>query len=201
MITNYCRIRNKTITIRGEILFSDIDSSLDNFLHNAYAFLKPDYPKFYKMDNLSKLGFLAAEILVREGNLKQHASHEVGVVLSNATASLDTDLRFQQSTKMVASPSLFVYTLPNIVVGEICIRHKITGENTFFVTPEFDPELLHLYTTSIFKQGHTQACIAGWVDILNEQHDAFLYLTEKENLAKGIEHSVSVLKKLYAHKT
>ncbi len=179
-------------------MFSDIDSSLDSFLLNAYAFLKPDYPKFYKMDNLSKLGFLAAEILVREGNLKRYASHEVGVVLSNGTASLDTDLRFQQSTKSVASPSLFVYTLPNIVVGEICIRHKITGENTFFVTPEFDPELLTLYTSSIFNQGHTQACIAGWVDVLDEQHDAFLYVTEKETPSQGIEQSTSILKKLYA---
>lgn len=198
MIENYCHIRNKTITVRGEILFSDIDSSLDSFLLNAYDFLKPDYPKFYKMDNLSKLGFLAAEILVREGNLKRYAPHEVGVVLSNGTASLDTDLRFLQSTKNVSSPALFVYTLPNIVIGEICIRHKITGENTFFVTPEFDPELLALYTSSIFKHGHTQACIAGWIDVLDEQHDAFLYVTEKETPSQGIEQSTSILKKLYA---
>ncbi|MBX2968006.1 MAG: hypothetical protein KF803_01430 [Cyclobacteriaceae bacterium] len=184
--------------MRGETLFNDGSSSFDDFLINAYEFLKADYPKFYKMDNLSKLGFLAAEALVHDRNLKQYSPETVAVVLSNSAASLDTDLRFLQSTKNVASPALFVYTLPNIVVGEICIRHKITGENTFFVTPSFDPEFLCFYAKSLFERNHVQACIAGWVDVLDEHHDVFLYLIEKESGSEGMEHNSDALKKLYA---
>ncbi|MBX2965378.1 MAG: hypothetical protein KF845_04470 [Cyclobacteriaceae bacterium] len=197
MITTYCHIRNKTILLKGETIFSNKQSLLGDFLINAYDFLKPNYPKFYKMDNLSKLGFLAAEVLLRDKTIKDYPTDAVAVVLSNATASLDTDYRFQQSAENVASPALFVYTLANIVAGEICIRHNITGENAFFVTPAFDAELLHLYTNSLLAQDDIHACLTGWVNVLDEQHDVFLYLTEKQHHNTGIEHTASALTKLY----
>ena len=44
------------------------------------------------------------------------------LVLSNANASLDVDLKYAKTMQTGASPALFVYTLPNIVIGEISIR-------------------------------------------------------------------------------
>lgn len=190
--------------LNGTLLFSGEGKALDLFLDEAYAFLKIDYPKFYKMDNLSKLGFLAAESLLINRKLSaEYPPDLVSIVLSNAHSSLDTDLRFLESTQNIASPALFVYTLPNIVAGEICIRHKIKGENAFFISPSFDPDLFHDYVTMIMAtsipdpQSETpRACIAGWVDVMGTQHDVFLYLLEK-NKAPLVEHSPANLKELY----
>jgi hypothetical protein len=213
VITHYCIIRNQTIICDGKILLAEKGNDLNNFLINAYLLLKVDYPKFYKMDNLSKLGWLAAEVILKDGRIVQDYSAEnVALVLSNAHASLDTDLRYTESTKTLASPALFVYTLPNIVAGEICIRHKIKGENAFFICPAFDPDLLVDYVNIVLesseaiadaqvsklsgKQSHAKACLSGWVDVIGEHHDVFLYLVEKSK-PESWKHTTGQLTELY----
>jgi hypothetical protein len=194
VITHFCTIRNHQIVLDGRVLFTDPSGNLDTFLQNAYSFLKIAYPKFYKMDTLSKLGFLASEALLQNRELtSEYAAEDVALVLSNAHASLEADLKYFQAAKTVASPALFVYTLSNIVAGEICIRHKIKGENAFFVSPQFDPLLITTYVDLIpsFK-----SCVAGWVDVLGEHHDVFLYLCER-NKPDSLPHTAGQIKQLY----
>jgi hypothetical protein len=195
VITHYCHIRNYNLVADGKVLVAGRQPLLE-FLEFTYHSLAINYPKFYKMDNLSKLGILAVEALVGKRVLsKEFEAEKIAVVLSNAHGSQDTDIRFQESAQSVASPSLFVYTLPNIVIGEICIRHKIKGENAFFVTPKFDSLLFAEYVESVI-QSATDICIAGWVDVLGEQHDVFLYLLDK-NARAGKIHSAQSLEELY----
>ena len=95
--------------------------------------------KFYKMDDLCKLGYVAASILFDEKDMVAGAAErrDTAIVLANEVSSLDSDMKHWEAIKNngTASPAVFVYTLPNLVLGEICIRHKIKGENTFFITP------------------------------------------------------------------
>ncbi len=150
------------------------------------------------MDRLSKLGFLAAEMLLKNVEITQHYKpQEVALVLSNAHASLDTDVRYLETTKTIASPSLFVYTLTNIVMGEICIRHGLKGENAFFVSPAFDADHIADYVDMVMAFDKTHACVAGWVDVMGDHHDVFLYLTEKQANPEALEHTAEHLKKLY----
>jgi hypothetical protein len=193
VITHYCRIVNKKILLDGVEIFQDSSKSQDDFFLSAYQALKIDYPKFYKMDNLSKAGFLAAEVLFRKaGKRDQYRDEKISIVLSNANGSLDTDVKYAASVKSIASPALFVYTLPNIVAGEICIRHKIKGENAFFVSETFDAELLASYVSMINPH---HLCVAGWVDVMGEHHDVLLYLLDNSNA--GLSHTASTLKELY----
>ena len=207
MITGYCIIRDHTVVYNGKIIFQG-ENKLNDFLDNAYSFFKINYPKFYKMDNLSKLGFLAAEVLLKERSLTtEYQAESVALVLSNAHASLDTDIRYAETAKTMGSPALFVYTLPNIVAGEICIRHKIKGENAFFVTPSFDADLMASYVDLVLTP-NTQApnpksqalspntCLCGWIDVMGEHHDVFLYLTEK-NKKTSLAHTADQLRQLY----
>lgn len=200
-ITSTCHIRHKKIILNNSIVYNDGHGNLDDFLESAYNYFKIDYPKFYKMDRLSKLGFLAAELLLETGNIKSYQPDQINIVLSNATSSLDTDIRYAESSKTISSPALFVYTLPNIVGGEICIRHKIKGENAFFISEQFDAELMESYVSSLMMpgggsaQGLPGSCVAGWVDVLHEHHDVFLYLVE--NSKPGMEHSAGQLRHLY----
>ena len=186
MITGHVVIRNYSIAVDGTKIFSG-ERPLENFLQAAYDHVKIDYPKFYKMDPLSRLGFLAAEILIRKHSISGYDPAAVAVVLSNCHSSLDSDQKYFEASRKAASPALFVYTLPNIVVGEICIRHKIKGENAFFVSERFDPELLADYVDVILSTGSAQVCLAGWVDVLNEHHDVFLYLIEKKLAGNACE--------------
>src|SRR5688572_2119938 len=196
-INRHCRIRNKTINSGGTTVYENLGVNLDEFMDAAFAAFAIAYPKFYKMDRLSKLGFLASEVLLNDIRLlDRYKAESVAVVMSNSNASLDTDLKYFESTKTIASPALFVYTLSNIVAGEICIRQGIKGENAFFVLPGFDSARLFEYAEIVMASQKTDACIAGWVDVLGEQHDVFLYLLEKSNNG-GLEHTAEQLQKLY----
>lgn len=150
------------------------------------------------MDNLSKLGWLAAEILLMDSPTRTNYNPEdVGVVLANANSSLDTDLKYFESTKTFASPSLFVYTLPNIVMGEICIRHHFKGENAFFVQEKFDAGFIEQYVNNLVNNNILQACICGWVDVLMEDYKAVLFLVERKGNQQSNSFTKETVEKIY----
>ena len=60
------------------------------------------------------------------------------MVFANSNSSLDVDIKHNASIadkeKYFPKPAVFVYTLPNIMLGELSIRHLLRGENIFFVS-------------------------------------------------------------------
>jgi hypothetical protein len=156
-------------------------ATLPEFLAAAYHHFGLQYPKFYKMDNLSKLGWLASELLLKEGfKASDYRPEEIAVVLSNSNASLDTDYKYFATIKDIPSPAVFVYTLPNIMIGEICIRHKFKGENAFFIFKSFDAAFIEQYVRGLMENENARACICGWADVLGEEYAAALFLIEKK---------------------
>ncbi|NIG57196.1 beta-ketoacyl synthase N-terminal-like domain-containing protein [Chitinophaga sp. Cy-1792] len=194
-ITGSCIIRNNSITLNGQLLFSSPGVELQEFLRGAYDQFSGQYPKFHKMDPLSKLGWLAAEALLKDSNVYTLPKEAVGMLLSNRSASLDTDLRYYATVMEFASPALFVYTLPNIVMGEISIRHGFKGENTFFVSSSFDAGLLSDYATALFAETPLQACLVAWVEVMEKDYEVVMALVEKEG---NIPLSAENLMALYA---
>jgi hypothetical protein len=193
-IISYCKIYSNKILKENQVIVDLPDVSLDDFLIQSYENLKINYPKFYKMDRICKLGLLASEVIL-SGQSKLNAEL-TSVILSNSNSSLDTDIRFWDSTKSAASPSLFVYTLPNIVAGEICIRHGFKGESNFFVTPEFDAGWIVNYVNQTMASDIIEACLAGWVDVLSDHAEVFLYLTHKFGTGMGA-HTAENIRDLY----
>lgn len=183
-----------------EQVFLSNHNNIQSFLLSAYHFLNIDYPKFYKMDNLSKLGWLASEVLLKnEAVIKETAANKIGIVLTNANASLDTDKKYFQSTKQIASPALFVYTLPNIVMGEICIRNNFKGENAFFIFEDFNAVFINQYVNNLFNNEILNCCICGWVDVVDENYKAVLFLVStngQQNLLFSQENINSIFKTL-----
>ena len=197
-ITQYCTIRKQGINASTGFSFSNTGNSLQDFLLHAYEAMQMNYPRFYKADRLSQLGLLAAEAVLRDFDPGQYKPESVAMVLSNASASLDTDIRYNDSTKSIPSPALFVYTLPNIVAGEICIRHGIKGENAFFITREFDANLMCDYVEMVLSVPGTEVCLAGWVEVLEEHFDVFLYLVERKATGIQVLHTGNELTRLYS---
>ncbi len=182
-VSRVVQIKNNTISVDGELVFSE-GAVLNKFLLSAYKHLGINYPKFYKMDTLCKFGFLGSEYLLK-GNVADAISpYEKGIILQNKSSSLTTDKKYQESIKDIASPALFVYTLPNIVMGEIAIRNHFKGENTFFVAEQFDAKQLVDYTTLLFEQEILSMGVIGYVEIGNDIADVFLCLIEKNGAGK-----------------
>jgi|WetSurMetagenome_2_1015567.scaffolds.fasta_scaffold07121_2 hypothetical protein len=181
----YCSIKDGEIVVNGKSVFIFNPTDTDEpFIISAYRALGISYPKFFKMDNMSKTGFLASELLLRGTSLdNQHLKSNIAVVLMTGNASLDTDINFQSTisdpSAYFPSPSIFVYTLPNIVLGEICIRYKITGEGIVFVEPEINLNLLYDYINVLFSDGATESCIFGWVDFYSGKAEAFISIIHK----------------------
>ena len=179
-ITASCIISDHIVHTNGKTVFEAPAAEGQDFLLAVYQHTGVQYPKFYKMDNLSKLGWLACEWLLRQGFRRtDYKPEEVAVVLSNANASLDTDYKYFATVKDIPSPAVFVYTLPNIMIGEICIRHHFKGENAFFVFESFHAAFLAQYVHGLIESGSARACICGWVDVLGEEYKAALFLVEE----------------------
>lgn len=179
-------IKNHTIKVDGQMIYDEVNKSIsfNDFAKNVYKHFEWNYPKFFKMDELCKLTFIGAELLLQH-HPKTHASHETSIVLMNRSASLQSDEMHQQAIQQAdnyfPSPSVFVYTLPNVAIGELCIRHQITGENYFFVSDRFDAVLLTEYTTLLFAENRCKTCVAGWTELHHKAYELFLYSVEQNS--------------------
>jgi 3-oxoacyl-(acyl-carrier-protein) synthase len=179
-ITSGCVISNNSVYKNGVVVFENKNADLAEFLLSVYQHFELSYSRFYKMDNLSKLGWLTAEVLLKDDFQKEKYQPEaIGLILSNANASLDSDQKYLKSVADIPSPALFVYTLPNIVIGEICIRNNFKGEDAFFVAEHFDAAFTEQYVGGLLNNNVLQACICGWVDIIDDNYKSALFLIEK----------------------
>lgn len=187
-VLSHCKIDNLGVHLNNEkkVAYA-ITDTFATFIRKAYSFLQLDYRKFYKMDDLSKLGFIAAEFLLRSSVDFEKANPEKkGIVVANRSASLNTDINYCRNINEVgdyeASPAIFVYTLPNVMLGEICIRWKIKGENTFFIQDKFDFDFLMNYTKIAMQEQEMEYSIVGWCDLLGDEFEADFWLVKRENI-------------------
>jgi len=147
-INSYCHISENEFYVNGKKIKSFKSESAAQFYKELYQFLEIDYPKFYKMDDLAKIGFLGTEILKKDfPKISDFKENEIALLFSNNNSSAVTDINFQESYSGGKSPSpaLFVYTLPNILLGEIAIRNKWFGENMFTISEYFDADYFTNY--------------------------------------------------------
>ena len=179
-ITSSCNISKHTVYKNGLPIFANAEADLNGFLLSLYQYLDLKYARFYKMDRLSKLSWLASEVLLKgDFHPENYLPEKMGVVLANSNSSLDTDLIYTQSIHDIPSPSVFVYTLPNIMIGEICIRNHYKGETALFVFDSFDAGFIEQYVNNLMNSGILQVCICGWVDLVENDYKAVLFLVEK----------------------
>ncbi|MGZ3593558.1 MAG: 3-oxoacyl-ACP synthase [Syntrophales bacterium] len=165
---------------------------MDALFRSVYRYYNIDYPKFFKMDNLCKLAFLSAEILLQRTDvLQKYPGEQIGIILENASSSLEYDRKHQESIRdrnqYFPSPSVFVYTIPNIMVAEIAIRQKVKGENTVFISEQFDPELIYHYVSELFRNQRVSCCLSGWIECYGDHYQSFLFIIEQEDKIKKFE--------------
>lgn len=155
-----------------------------SLLTSLYKQMIGNYPKFYKMDGLSRLGVVASEILLNaeKGDTDVERREEEGerlleeraIIFFNHSSSIASDRNYKESINdkdnYFPSPSIFVYTLPNIVTGEIAIRNHFHGETSFFILPDKDERLMEEILQASCRDAQSKSFLTGWIDYEDERH-------------------------------
>ena len=155
-----------------------------SLLTSLYRQMIGNYPKFYKMDGLSRLGFVASEILLNaeKGETDVERREEEGerlleeraIIFFNHSSSIASDRNYKESINdkdnYFPSPSIFVYTLPNIVTGEIAIRNHFHGETSFFILPDKDEKMMEEILQASCRDDQSKSFLTGWIDYEDERH-------------------------------
>ena len=153
----------------------DIQSSGKDLLTEIYKTFIGDYPKFHKMDIFSKLAFLAAEIV----SMHAEEDEKRAVILFNSSSSIVADRKhiatFENENDFYPSPSVFLYTLPNIVTGEIAIKRGYKGETSLYILNEYNEEIINSVVESTFALSTVRTMITGWVNC-NSDNDFEAYI-------------------------
>lgn len=166
-------ITPKSVVVDGHTLACEATGKA--LLTDLYKRAVGDYPRFYKMDLLSRLGFLTAELLLKadEDNDKTEIS-ECTAVLFGHHGSVVADRNYLRTIAtpedFYPSPERFIYTLPNIVIGEIAIRHQLHAETTFIYLPRYnESELQHLIQVYA-ERLPSKYLLTGWMDAEDDEN-------------------------------
>ena len=142
--------------------------------------------RFYKMDELSKACFIAAELTIRSSRVEIDGN-DAGVVFFNRDSSIVTDRNFEKTISgegnFFPSPSLFVYTLPNILTGEICIHNGFKGESAFYVLDAPDAKYIADIVGDMLAYNGVVVC--GWSDMVDGKIRAAAFVAARGSRPEG----------------
>ena len=180
--THSVRITQDEIVVDGNRL--DVKSHGKEMLTEVYKTKIGNYPKFYKMDMLSRLAFVASELLIVCDEENDDHNNDRAVVLFNHSSSIIADRQYVKSIEIddfFPSPAAFVYTLPNITTGEIALRNGYHGETSFYILVERNEKLMQRVIKSTFIDRDIKSVIGGWIDCPSEDKfecDIRIYVKE-----------------------
>ncbi len=178
----YCNKDNVSSSVRVDYrelasfdIRNDGQTDFGTRIRDLYKSLGESNMKFFKMDNLSKLGYVASCLLLKDITLDMPA-HRIGLIVSSRSSSLDTDINHQrileQNLPEGTSPAVFVYTLANVVAAEIAIKHKFQGELNVFVSEEKNMDFMKEYSQKLIEDNVCDAVIYGWCELLGNEYEA-----------------------------
>ena len=158
----------------------DIESGLERegtARLDALAVQRRETVRHNKMDVLGKCVYDAVERLIAENrdNLSDDdIENHLSLIIFNKTSSVVSDRKYQATISDVEnyypSPSVFVYTLPNVALGEIAVRYGIHGETSLYILPERDEAVMRSIVEASLNDNDTRYVITGWVDCPDENN-------------------------------
>jgi len=129
--------------------------------------------RFGRFDQYTRIGCAAAGLALHDASLDTtDRLRNIGFLLAGQYGSFITDLSFYKTTVnggQLASPNLFSYTLPNIVLGECGLKFGLMGptfcleSNSGHVHEALRQAAIYLEDSSI------EAMLVGWLEIIPTQ--------------------------------
>ena len=122
-------------------------------------------PRFGRLDLASQLVLIAVEKL--EVNFDAQPRDRTGICLGAQAGSLAADFEFWRGRAAAGgpSPTLFAYTLPSAAIGEIAIRHRITGPNLCLI----GGDAVLSEAGDWLRRGEVEACLCAGCSVLTPE--------------------------------
>lgn len=183
-INHYCVIASGKVLVDGKELYKDAKHAADfsEFIRGVYRHFEINYPKFYKMDPLCQISVVAMSILIEKTGMV--LNEKAALLLSNKSSCIDIDKKHLASISdamhYYPSPANFVYTLPNIALGEISIKYKLRSENSFFIFDFFNPNFMVNYAQSLIELKQVPEVVCGWMEVNENNYKAIIYKVEEK---------------------
>src|ERR1051326_969089 len=116
-----------------------------------------------RLELLSQLSLLAVGLLGLGFDALPRG--RIGICLAARAGSLPTDFEYWKGRHIVGgvSPTLFAYTLPSAPIGEIPIRHRLTGPNLCFVGGD---SLVMSEAADLIRRGEADGCVCVYCDLV-----------------------------------
>jgi len=169
----------RNVVVAGEYSLPQSELPFGEFIRSEYKRLGEPNMKFFKMSDLCKAVYIATEHLLRNFDVTVYEPTRRAIILANSVSSLEADAEHQRIINRHppegASPAVFVYTLPNVASGEVCIKHKFQGNNTFFIE-DADSGLSEAYARRLIADNKADMAICGWCDKLGDSWNVSLKL-------------------------
>ncbi len=189
-ILSYCRITNKHVLVDGKLILSNNENNINHWISDIYNYIKLSYPKYHKMDHLCKAGILAAEMVMEKLGLNNdELKTDWAICCMSRSGSLDNDTSYQETIQnnddFYPAPSLFVYTLSNIVLGEIAIKYKLRCESSCYVCEKFSSENIFDSVNDVYNYKPVNYILSGWLEYGIDGCDILLFAvgdSDNENL-------------------
>ena len=130
----------------------------------------------HNKSSVSKDDFMAAIDRIVGGLEKKTkvmtAAEKRAIVLFNKSSSVVQDRKhigtISGNGGFFPSPSVYIYTLPNIAVGEVAIKQGFKGETSLYILDERDDALMEQIVRTAFYESGPSVMITGWVDCVEE---------------------------------
>ena len=159
-------------------------------------------PRFGRMELASQLALLAVEPLAKHFDAVPR--HRIAIGLNASSGSLASDIEFWVGHKVVGGmcPTIFTYTLPSAAIGEIAIRHQLTGPNLCFVGGD---ALLPVEAADLIRRGEADLCVCIFCEVVTPaladitrlpvaaRAGAFLLARSNEGLALPLENGCGMM--------
>jgi hypothetical protein len=153
---------------RRRLRWKDVDTSMPAVLSAARRVLHAPWPGLRKLDRLTALLSLVVEALDLPARLPEASRASTAIVFGTVHGCLDSDWRFDEGCRRPpgAQPQLFAYTLPSTCLGDLAIRHGLTGPSLCLSVPRDGERQALAEAARLVAAGDADAalvCLGDWV--------------------------------------
>lgn len=127
--------------------------------------------RYRRFDAYARVGCAAIALALKDAGLDHGAAPTpIGIIAATRSGCFDTDRAYYATAKesqgAFASPNLFSFTLPGIVLGEAAIHFRLTGA-TFTVGDEIGRRGLAALDVAVdlLASGTCRTILAGWLEV------------------------------------
>lgn len=192
-ILSFSRITSRVVVLNGdhlvpyELLLEKMPFERALEAIQAQWNIAPDQgPAFTQMDAFCKLGYVAAELVMRGAEFDSEVpKHNMMVHIHSRSACADRDVDYQaliDAGEDAYDDKVFsLFTAPTAICSVLSQRHHIYEESSLMVSEGFNPRQMYQLIYDCFCSSPIpQYALLGFVEQLRPYSSAFMCLLQRE---------------------